>query len=277
MMTVPRRIVLLVATSAFSAAVVALAVLGVGRQTIGSPAAAVGLTLPVVAGAGLLDGFNPCSFAGLVLFASFTLKAAQGGGETAPMSAPAERRRRLLGNGLTYVSAIFLVYLALGLGFLAAVNLLSASHAVGRAAAVATVVLGLWSLKDALIPEWGWRLEVPGFLRPMMRDALRATTPAAIFAGGILVGLCTVPCTGGIYLGVLSLLAGQSTYGTGVAYLLVYNLTFVTPLLAVLALATSRRALGRLARWPVSHGASLKTALGAAMVALGLLSLGLLA
>jgi len=268
-----KRKILLALT--FVLVLAALAVLGSGRQGI-RMATPPALTVPVVAGAGLLDGFNPCSFAGLVLFASFTLAAAQRESEVADLSSRSEGRRKLLGNGLTYISAIFLVYVVLGLGFLAAVTVLSSTHVIGKIAAVVTAGLGLWTLKDVLVPEWGWRLEVPRFLRPRIHSAVHAATPAAIFAGGILVGLCTVPCTGGVYLGVLALLSAQPTYGSGLAYLLLYNVMFVAPLLAVLVLASSRRALGRISRWHVRNRSVVKIALGLAMVSLGLLTLVLL-
>src|SRR3990170_1101106 len=182
MARLPRRAVL--GASAFALAISGLAILGLGRQSGGSPSAGANLTLPVVAGAGILDGFNPCSFAGLILFASFTMAAARTGAERSGLAPLSAGRLRLLGNGLTYISAIFLVYLVLGLGFLAVVNALSSSHVVGKVAAIVTVALGLWTLKDAFLPEWGWRLQVPRFLRPRMQEAFRATTPVAVFAGG---------------------------------------------------------------------------------------------
>lgn len=185
-------------------------------------------------------------------------------------------RRRLLAGGFTYVSAIFLIYVALGLGFLAAVSALSSSHIVGRIAALVTSGLGLWTLKDALFPELPWRLETPKFLRPLVRRSFQATALPAIFGAGIVVGLCTVPCTGGIYLGILSLISAQPTYGIGVAYLLLYNLMFIVPLLAVLGFTSNRRALALLARWHTENRFRVRLALGAAMILLGLLSLAVL-
>lgn len=58
-----------------------------------------------------------------------------------------------------------------------------------------------------------------------------------MFAAGVLVGLCTVPCSGAIYLAVLGLLASQATFPKGLAYLGLYNALFVLPLVALLAVA----------------------------------------
>ncbi len=272
----PARKALLI-LSAVGVAIATLALVAMAQRPSGATPPVSGLALPVVVGAGILDGFNPCSFAGLILFASFALAAAKPAAQVVlPPGGPTIGRRRVLKNGLTYVSGVFLVYVAIGLGFLGVVATLSATHVVGRIAAILTIALGLWTLKDVLVPEWGWRLETPAFLRPRVRTALQATTPVGIFAAGTLVGLCTVPCTGGVYLGILSLLSTQTTYGTGLGYLLLYNVMFVTPLLAVLAVASSRRTLGRISRWHARNASIVKTALGIAIVALGFISLVLL-
>jgi cytochrome c biogenesis protein CcdA len=63
----------------------------------------------------------------------------------------------------------------------------------------------------------------------------------AVFAAGVLVGLCTVPCSGAIYLAVLGLLARQATYLSGLGYLVPYHVVFVAPLVAMLAVAAPAR------------------------------------
>lgn len=58
---------------------------------------------------------------------------------------------------------------------------------------------------------------------------------------GFLVGLCTFPCSGGIYVAILSLLVVQTTYFEGLSYLLIYNVMFVLPLIIILVFASSKR------------------------------------
>ena len=84
---------------------------------------------------------------------------------------------------------------------------------------------------------------------------------------------CTVPCSGAIYLGVLGMLATQATYTEGLAYLVVYNSIFVLPLVAMLAVASSRVVFNRLGRWQLHDRAALKLGLGLGAVALGFLLL----
>jgi cytochrome c biogenesis protein CcdA len=60
---------------------------------------------------------------------------------------------------------------------------------------------------------------------------------------GFLVGLCTFPCSGGIYIAIIGLLASQTTYLRGVSYLGLYNLAFIAPLLIILAGVGNQRVM----------------------------------
>jgi len=104
------------------------------------------------------------------------------------------------------------------------------------------------------------------------QSAKKATIPALI-VGGFLIGLCTVPCSGAVYLGVLSLLALQPTALLGYGYLVLYNIVFVLPLAGILALASARPTLGQLAHWNLHHKEWVRLALGSGVVVMGLLIL----
>jgi len=240
----------------------------VGQSAMAEGHAALrSLTLPVVLGAGLADGFNPCAFAVLLVFVSSTLAMIQR--QTAARS-PIHARRTLLGLGGVYISGVFVTYLTLGLGLLGAASFFSRTHAVSRFAALLAIVLGLLLLKEALLPELGTWLAVPAALHRAMRRWAQATTPPALFGAGVLVGLCTVPCSGAVYLAVLALLAAQTTRLEGFGYLVLYNLAFILPLVVILVAASSRPLLNRLGRWQLHHRDSLKLALGSLTVLLGL-------
>jgi len=104
--------------------------------------------------------------------------------------------------------------------------------------------------------------------------AKKATVPALIL-GGFLIGLCTVPCSGAVYLGVLSLLALQPSALLGYGYLVLYNLIFILPLVVVLVAASARPTLNRLAHWNLHHKEWVRLALGCGVVVVGLLILGM--
>ncbi|MBI3969511.1 MAG: cytochrome C biogenesis protein [Chloroflexi bacterium] len=229
------------------------------------------LTLPLVVGAALVDSVNPCAFAVLLTFIAATLVFAERA-STHGLAA----RWFLWRIGLIYVAGIFLTYLGLGLGLLSFASSLGQTHWVGRVAAVGAIALGLLALQEGLVPEWGTRLKVPAGLHDRLHALTKRTTVPAVFGAGVLVGLCTVPCSGAIYLAVLGLVAAQTTYLSGLGYLVVYNLLFVLPLVVLLAAASSRPVLNRLGRWQLHHRGELKLGLGLTAVALGFVLLAIL-
>jgi cytochrome c biogenesis protein CcdA len=98
----------------------------------------------------------------------------------------------------------------------------------------------------------------------------KASVPTAL-ALGALVGLCEFPCTGGPYLMVLGLLHDHSTYYTGAAYLTMYNLIFVLPLVLILLIASDNALLAKVQAWQQGERRVMRWGGGAAMVALGAL------
>lgn len=255
-------------------AVGGLVILGTGVVALAT-ASPGSLTPWIVALAGLADGFNPCSFAGLLVFASVTTAAFERNAlachDTDPSSAPAPRRARVVLNGSVYIAGLFVTYMALGLGLLTFMNILTEGHWIGRSAAILSIGMGLWVLRDGLFPESRWKLEMPRIFRPRIRRALQATLIPAVFAAGVLVGLCTVPCTGGVYLGVLGLLSSEAAAGLGL--LVLYNMMFILPLVVVLTVVTSRPAYRSVARWHIRTKNVVKLTLGVVMIALGFLTL----
>jgi cytochrome c biogenesis protein CcdA len=226
------------------------------------------ITLPTVVAAAAIDGINPCAFTVLLLFVTAMLATAQAGS-----GSESALRFRLIGMGSIYIGAVFFTYLALGVGLLKAGDLFTRSHMPARLGALLAVLFGLWMLKDAFLPDLGWRLQAPRQIGEVAhRMGSKATVPALV-GGGFLIGLCTVPCSGAVYLGVLSLLALQPTALLGYAYLVLYNLVFVLPLLALLIAASARPTLRRLAQWNLHHKASMHLTLGVGVIALGLVIL----
>ena len=212
--------------------------------------------LLLVLSTGLLDGINPCAIAVLLFFLAFlfTLHRA---------------RREMLAMGSVYIAAIYLTYFGIGLGLWGAIVISGVPHLAAKVGAWLLIALGLINTKDYFRYGRGITLSVPAIGHQALHRWLgRATLPATA-AGGFLVGLCTFPCSGGIYVAVLSLLASKSTYWTGLGYLVLYNLMFVLPLIVLLLLVGNRRTLGQLSRWEADHKRGVKLASGLAMVVLG--------
>ena len=226
------------------------------------------ITLPTVLIAGFLDGINPCAFTVLLLFITALLATMQIG-----QNDQKSFRLRIIGTGAIFIVAIFITYLTLGVGLLKSMSIFTNQHLPARIGALLAILFGLWMLKDYFLPDIGPRLQAPGKVGSLARNAAKKATIPALLAGGFLIGLCTIPCSGAVYLGILSLLAAQPTTAIGYSYLVIYNLIFILPLIILLVLASSRPTLNRLAHWNIHHKERVRLALGSGVVVLGLLML----
>ena len=226
------------------------------------------ITLPTVLVAGVVDGINPCAFTVLLLFVTALTSTLQAGEANVKAM-----RGRLLSMGGIYIAAVFLTYLALGVGLLKSLDFFTRQHVPARFGALLAILFGLWMLKDYFLPEVGWRLQTPARVGIVARQMGKKATLPALIVGGFLIGLCTVPCSGAVYLGVLSLLALQPTALLGYAYLLLYNVVFILPLIVILIAASARPTLNRVAHWNLHHKEVVRLVLGSGVVVMGLLIL----
>jgi cytochrome c-type biogenesis protein len=234
------------------------------------------LSLPAIIGAGILDGFNPCAFGVLILFATFALGLASrqslGVGGSDGSSSIKAASRTVLGLGAFFVAGVLVTYFLLGLGLLTVVATFTqfgGNHLPSRIAALIAIGLGLWMLRDVLLPDVSWKLEAPQALHGRMRAWARSTSRLALFGGGVLIGLCTVPCSGAVYLGVVALLSANGTVGAGLGGLVLYNLAYITPLVALLVLASRPGLIRVINRWHLQHAGGTKLVLAIVVLAMG--------
>ena len=226
------------------------------------------ITLPTVITAAAVDGINPCAFTVLLLFITAMLTSMQAGEQS--LSAV---RARLMSLGGIYIAAVFLTYLGLGVGLLKTLDFFTRQHLPARFGALAAILFGLWMLKDFFLPDMGWKLQAPSQIGSVARQMAKKATIPALILGGFLIGLCTVPCSGAVYLGVLSLLALQPSALLGYGYLVLYNFIFVLPLVIILIAASARPTLNRLAHWNLHHKEWVRLVLGGGVVLMGLIIL----
>ena len=213
--------------------------------------------LPLVLITGLADGLNPCAFAVLLFFVSFLYA----------VRAP---RGQVLRIGATYAYAVFLVYFLIGLGILGAIIVSDDPHLIAKVAAIAVILLGGFALLRLVFPRLPSTGAVASTTWPRVKARLLdASAPSAAVAG-LLVGLCTFPCSGGVYVAILGLLASNTTFLEGLAYLYLYNGMYILPLFAVLVAVTNRRVALAATRWERSNAKRVRAAMAVAMVGLGL-------
>lgn len=216
----------------------------------------VGALLPAVVVTGLLDSVNPCAFAVILLLIAFLFTLRQS-------------RGRVLGLGFVYIGMIFLVYFAIGLGLIGAVRLSSDPHFVARAGSWLLIGLGALNLVEHFFPSFPVKLHMPAAAHRKTNELLKKSSlPATVVMGG-LVGLCTFPCSGGIYVSIITLLNAKTTMAWGMAYLALYNVLFVLPLMIILLVVGNRAMARSWAQWERQHALKIRLWYGLVMVALG--------
>lgn len=216
----------------------------------------LGQLLPAVVATGLLDSVNPCAFAVILLLLAFLFTIRQS-------------RRRILQLGLVYIGMIFLVYFAIGLGLLRAVRFSEDPHFVARAGSWILIGLGSINLLEYFFPRFPIKLHMPAAAGAKTNELLKQATVPATIGVGLLVGLCTFPCSGGVYVSIITLLNAKTTLNWGIAYLGLYNVLFVLPLLVILLAAGNRVVAKRWARWERESSRTIRLWYGLAMVGLG--------
>lgn len=229
-----------------------------------------GFGILTVAGAGLLDGINPCAFATIVFFISY-------------MNLVGRKRKEMLIAGGAFTLAVFTTYLFIGLGTLSFMNYLNRFSGVATCiyliAALLTFGLGGLSFYDAVKAKQGKTkdilLQLPLALKQRIHKVIREQTRASgIIVGAIVIGFVIsaleLVCTGQVYLPTLTFVSKiDEIRSIAISYLILYNLMFIVPLLVVFGCVywgtTSAQLGGVLQR----HLVTVKVAIGILLFGLG--------
>lgn len=176
------------------------------------------LTLITIILAALVDSINPCAFGVLIFLIASLLSVGSS--------------KRALKLGITYSIIVFIVYFLIGLGV---VNILQSFPNILKiilyvASGIFLLVAGI-EIKDFFFYGKGFSLKIPTKFKPRIERMSKVGTLSAVIFLGIFVSLVEFPCTGGVYLGILSLMVANKAFG--IAYLLLYNFIFVLPLIII--------------------------------------------
>ena len=220
--------------------------------------------------AALIDGINPCAFATILFFVSY-------------LAISRREKSALLAVGLAFTAGVFVAYLAVGLG---AMQLLKWAQTIQIVGTVLYGLMGLgclvlagisvhdyWQARQGRLHDM--KLNLPEPLRDRIKGRIRANRHAfvgAAFVSGLAVSLLELACTGQVYLPTISFVVGiPSMRAAGIAYLVLYNLVFVLPLVVVLLLAVYGVSATRFQKWFTRHTATTKLIMAVLFVLLGLL------
>lgn len=230
------------------------------------------MTLPTVMVSGLVDGFNPCAFSIVIILAGIL--------------ATHPRRGRLLAGG-SFCLATYLTYVAMGLGFLRVLKALSGFAAMRTGfltlLSLSLFVLSFLSVRDALAyrrkrcPQ-ALTLQLPDGVKRLIRTiAERSWSGSAVVCTGFLCGLGVTVldslCTGQVYVPIVALISREGEAWRELALLLVYNLAFISPLIAVFVLAANGATAQRMSLWSKRNVIPSKLALATVFFILALVTL----
>ena len=221
-----------------------------------SPSSRISLTLGAVIIAAVIDSINPCAFAVLIFLLLYLSTIGS--------------KRRMLKIGITYIVTVFIVYFLSGLGLFTVIQSIGATLIISRVAAFIAIFAGLINVKDFFWYGKGISLAIPESRKGIIEKYVqKASLPAAIVLG-ILVSLFELPCTGGVYLAILSLLASNLTRIAALPWLFFYNLIFILPLIIILLAVYFGASAEKAEAFRLEKRKWLRLIMGLVMIALGM-------
>ena len=212
-----------------------------------------------------MDSFNPCAFFVLLFLLSLMVHA--------------RSRSRMLLIGATFVILSALVYFLFMAAWLNLFMMIGAMPVITAVAGCIAVVIGLVNTKDYFLFKQGPSLSLPDAARPAlfqrMRELLKADNIPTMLLGTAALAVAAnsyeLLCTAGfpmVYTRVLTLSAlGAVEY---YAYLVLYNLVYVLPLLTIVLAFSFTLGAHKLSE---RQGRFLKLLSGLMMLGLGLMML----
>jgi len=216
----------------------------------------------MIISAAAVDSVNPCEFAILVILLS-SITASEG-------------RRKALKAGLAFISAVFVMYLLMGIGILQITRtfaFLGVSFYFRKIVGIFALIVGALNIKDYFWEDaQGVLSSMPMSWRPRVQKLLDniTSTPGALLSG-ILVSFFLLPCTSGPYFIVLSLLDFESTRLLATALLLLYNVIFILPMIGiVLAVYFGLTTTAKAAHWRHKRLGLLHLIAGVVMMGMGI-------
>lgn len=200
--------------------------------------------------AGFVDGINPCAFTVIVFFMSFLFFQGY-------------KRKSIAAVGISFIVAVFITYLLLGMGFFATLHAMKGytliTRIIGMSIGVASIIFGVISVYDAFIfikkgESEAMVLQLPKSIKQRIhaivgdqyrvkKDApARPTSILALIGGALAVGfiisIFESVCTGQLYVPTIIYVLKTSPYKLkAFALLFLYNLMFIIPLLVIYILA----------------------------------------
>lgn len=214
-------------------------------------------SLGIVVTTAAIDSINPCAIGVLILMISVI------------MSGKKSVKKMLLLGGL-YVLAVFATYLAAGFGLLYFLtNLpLAITEYISIAVGSLIVVAGVLEVKDYFWYGRGFSLTIPSSVTGKIHDFTKNVSVPGVILLGMFVSAVELPCTGAPYLAIITLLSQYFDF-TALMLLILYNVIFVAPLIAILLLVAAGVKLHKVKRWKQDNRGFMRLLIGLMLIGMG--------
>ena len=218
------------------------------------------ISLTLIIGAGLIDGINPCAFGVFIFLLAYLAKTAK------------NNKGKMILHGLTYIFAVFLTYFLVGLLLLPIISQLGQTFVI-LYIVLATIIIiaGLLEIKDYFwYGKWFSLSIFPKEAERIKKYGKKISGKLYIvFFLGVFVALVELPCTGAVYLAVLSLMSLSGLTIGNFTFLIIYNLLFVLPLIIILFLVANGMSTDKFNKWRKKNRALMRLFIGLLLIGLG--------
>ncbi len=221
-----------------------------------------------VLGAGLIDGYNPCAFTVLIFFISFLLLR----GKT---------KSSILSVGLSFIIGFGLSYFLLGIGLFKVVSKWRYFNDIAKwvylGTAVLTFIFAILTIGDYVKVKNGHAesmvLQLSHTEKKTIHTFLRKPkvqgTAIFSFLVAFPVSIVSFSCTGQTYLPtIVYIYSLPSLKAKATFYLILYNVMFILPLIAIVYLTYRGTTSKKIKDWFIEHLATIKLWTGVVFIAL---------
>ena len=213
-------------------------------------------TLSVIIFTAIVDSINPCAIGVMILLLSSLIVN--------------KRKERIITVGSIYIFAVFLTYLTFGLGlttFLAVIPIVWAEY-ISLFVGMLVVIAGIIEIKDFFWYGQGVSLMIPEKYSKIISEKMKTLSIPTVVGLGIFVSSVELPCTGGPYLAI-TLLLSQNFNLQAFFMLVLYNIIFVAPLIAILIAVLLGVKVQDLQAWKQGNKAYMRYFTGLVLIGLG--------
>ena len=180
-------------------------------------------------------------------------------------------KKRMLKFGIVYIFFVFLTYLAMGFGLLFFIQRLNIGKPLNFVVAIIVIILGLTEIKDYFRYGKGISLQIPKKHAKKIMHSINNLTFTGSILLGVFVAAAELPCTGGPYIAITSLLADIGFSWDVFIKLFIYNIIFVFPLIVILFLVYFGMSTEKIKSWKEDKKKWMRLFMGLVMVTLGVL------